>query len=772
MDKILKTAEYHIKRGFYITKADAGSVASAIFAFFLGRVVLLNFLNPVAMAFLCVFMFTGYKFYVVLLFILIGLFTKLSGAFFLKYALCGVFITVLNILFVNRTKGNDIVKFTACGVSVLAASLGFSALYGMSAYFFIMSILETVLSVTMAYILVRAVNNLDSKRQTALSPEDLISLSILFACVIAGSTDVYLGGFSFKYVCVSFLLMTLCYTNGSLYGCTAGVLLGFILMFTKNAALQEFAVIASVPLFAGLFRRFRKIGVILSFMLGGGLLILYFNKAMLTKEMLLSAALGAVAFTLLPSGFNFSVSTEQEYSGEDYVEKLKIITAQKLDASAAAFDALSKTIYTLSGTQESNTDYSYLMHDVAEIVCANCSKNVDCWEKNLNRTYKAVCAMLNDCERKSCISYKNISPEFKEACAKLNIFADKLVRVFELYKTNLVWRNKMAEYRELMALQLAGVSNIISGISEELSFDITFKTDMEIQILTALKKQGTEVYSVIVSQNKAGIFEVKIEHRNCGYKSKCFSDILPVVNNIVKRKMKRENSFCNVGTGNCVLRLEEEQKLRITSAVSRAVKTGSGESGDSHSFMELKNGKCLLVLSDGMGSGLEARAESSAVVDLLEELIESGFDNELAVKIINSVIVLKNNDESFSTLDICSLNLHSGLAEFIKIGAASTFVIRGNEVTTVRAGSLPIGILNTVDFESSSKKLRDNDIILMMTDGIQDVFGNEMLDYLKKLKYVNPQDISDSILEEAKLRSGGDLKDDMTVLAARIWERI
>jgi stage II sporulation protein E len=197
------------------------------------------------------------------------------------------------------------------------------------------------------------------------------------------------------------------------------------------------------------------------------------------------------------------------------------------------------------------------------------------------------------------------------------------------------------------------------------------------------------------------------------------------------------------------------------------------ESGDSHSFMELKNGQYLLALSDGMGSGQKAQEESASTIDLIEDFIDSGFDKEVAVKIINSVLVLKNNDDSFSTLDICSINLYNGQAEFVKLGAASTFLLRDGKVTVIKSSSLPVGVMKELEVEVCSKILKSNDIIVMVTDGLTELIQNEsswFINVIENFKGKNPQELSDKIISYAKQVSDENITDDITVLVSRIWK--
>lgn len=65
-------------------------------------------------------------------------------------------------------------------------------------------------------------------------------------------------------------------------------------------------------------------------------------------------------------------------------------------------------------------------------------------------------------------------------------------------------------------------------------------------------------------------------------------------------------------------------------------------SGDSFSTVELGNGTFAVALSDGMGNGERARMESSAALNILEQLLQSGMDEKLAIKSVNSVLMLRS----------------------------------------------------------------------------------------------------------------------------------
>jgi len=157
--------------------------------------------------------------------------------------------------------------------------------------------------------------------------------------------------------------------------------------------------------------------------------------------------------------------------------------------------------------------------------------------------------------------------------------------------------------------------------------------------------------------------------------------------------------------------------------------------------------------------------------------MECGFDKDTTLRIINSVLVLKSNDDSFSTIDLSIINLYNGDAEFVKIGAVATFIKRAEKTEVVRSTTLPAGILSNVEMEIAHKKIENGDFIIMMTDGVIDSFkgddGGEKAfqKYISEAKSTNPQQIADGIIDRACENCGGRPADDMMVLAAKVWKR-
>lgn len=203
--------------------------------------------------------------------------------------------------------------------------------------------------------------------------------------------------------------------------------------------------------------------------------------------------------------------------------------------------------------------------------------------------------------------------------------------------------------------------------------------------------------------------------------------------------------------------------------VSRASKGGASVSGDTLLHRRLETSRLVLALSDGMGAGPRAAQESQVTVDLLDRLLEAGFAPEVAIRTINSALLLRSADEVFATLDLLLLNLTNGEADFLKTGAAPSFVRRGGQVSVVKSASLPAGILTQIEVPLVRRSLHPGDLLVMVTDGLlADLEEGRVIEFLRRFPRQEPQLVTEALLGLALEDREGRPTDDITVAAVLV----
>jgi len=749
------------------------------FAFFIGRLLVLGSVNPVIIGYLANFVGKGPIIYAVSLFSLMGVLTSAPGTYLFKYALALLSLCAISSFITFKKVKITILQVAALSSVIIFISSMFTSTFfgGMTVYLAVTSVMEGALAFCLTLLLKKGVSSLQRfKSRKVLKTEELISLALLFGGVLAGASNVYVGAVSLRIFFASFIILQAGYKGGSTIGASAGFLLG-VSLYIFNLSGSGFTTVLGLAGFgAGILQK--KLYSLIGFLMAGIFGICIADTALLQFDTAFSVASAATLFFFTPDNFYFNTGgriTSNIADAEDYVVRIKDIVSHKLNSFADTFKALSKT---LNGTYErkttlSPTDISKLMSEITAEACVSCPKCQKCRDNNYYEMYQAIFCLLSAVERKGKVTPNDLPLAFSKSCENAMKFAEIACRQIELYKINMEWNNRVSESKELVSEQLNCVSGIIRSLADELDFGIAFKQDLEEDALTELVKNGVEVESVVIAQNNEGKYEVTVTQKACDSRKGCNKQMIPVMNKILGVRMQKEHDECLCKKDVCILHLTEMPKFKVKKGVARLAKSGSRETGDSYSFMELKNGQTLIALSDGMGSGERARAESVATVELLEQLIESGFDKSLAVKMINSVLVLKSIEDNFSTLDICSIDLYTGKVEFAKIGAAPTFLLRNGVVSVIKSSSLPVGILKDIDMDISVKTLQENDVIVMATDGITELRPIDqrrewLVELLSEMKNSGPQVAADYILQTAENLSRSVIHDDMTVLVLKV----
>ena len=302
------------------------------------------------------------------------------------------------------------------------------------------------------------------------------------------------------------------------------------------------------------------------------------------------------------------------------------------------------------------------------------------------------------------------------------------------------------------------------------------------EILKLLEQKEVKVKDIEIKEKSSGRYIIDIYTDVCENPDGTECDIkkiCKILSKVIEQKIIIQNQECGLRLNKsmCKFTYISDDKFNLQVGIAKSTKSGSPVSGDSSLHIKLQDGKYLLALSDGMGSGPEAMKSSKIAVKMLERLLAAGFEKDVSLKLINSTLSANTEEDMYATLDIEILDLFNGNMEFIKNGACPTYVKRGREVQLLKSVSLPTGILNDVDLVVYDYDLQDGDILVMCTDGVID--SNK--EYLNKhlwLKYLledievnDAQKIADIIIGEAIDNDFGNQKDDMSVIVAKVTQK-
>ncbi len=625
-------------------------------------------------------------------------------------------------------------------------------------------------------------------RRKVISNEELICGAILISLIFLGISNVEVLGFSIKNILgITFVLIFARYFGAAL-GSTTGVIVGVVTSLSSQVSPTFIGVYAFSGLLAGVFKDFGKLWVGLGFILGNAVLTFYINGSTDVFIHIEETLVAIILLLLLPKSIGKRISSLKgvgDYQIERerlYGERIRNATINRLKGYSQIFNQIGKSFeqVALSNTLQSKNDFDEIFDRLTQGVCYKCSYFSRCWERNFNNAYQNIFYILNQIERTNGIFDKEMA-DLDKICIHPSKLIQELNCLYGNYKSNQYWKGQALESKKLISQQMKGISKVIMDLGLDMGKDILFNKEIEEEILVALDKNNIGVRDVVVIEEPSGRFEVTIYGQDKLLKNgKSYSEVGNIISDILGRKMIIKGDFINNGENNEYYKLnyKEAVNYNINIGVVKVAKDPLEESGDSYTSILLKDDKHMLALSDGMGSGLRAAKESKTTINLLENFFEAGFNKEIALKTINSILMLRSSDEMFSTIDLTIFDKYSGEAEFIKIGAVSTFIKTQGKVDVIESSSLPIGILEEINIGVKKRKLQDGDIIVMLTDGALDsnylVVDKEkwFMDELMKASSRNPQRIAEILFEKVRKVSKNNLRDDTTILVGKIWGNI
>lgn len=634
--------------------------------------------------------------------------------------------------------------------------------------------------------------------KSVFSIEEVIGASLLLAIATISLSNVHIFSFSLRNIICIFIVLVLGWRNGILVGGISGTTMGIVLGIIGDGNPVLIATYAISGMLSGLLNKFGKIGVIVGFILGNILIAYSANGGLeniIVYQEILIASVGLLA---MPKRTKINI--------DKIIPQTKLLpeAGRTLDTSDEALiklDSISKTISEIANNYKQDELYEKNEASFEEEVI----KALDGMEDNLlyDDIYNNEGGILEDFFDNLVESGILTQNAIISIFAKHNTYLmssdnkdsndqeEKEIRemikainsAWRVCKVNLVWQKKLDEANKNMSEQLKTVKTAIENITEDFieKEDDDLK-DKKQKALKALKEKNINLKDLKIKQENSGRLIINAYTDICQDEvgKLCpIKQIPKVLSNVFNEKFTIQDQKCGIRLNKdvCTYTYLTDDKFLLQTGIAKAKKDGVNVSGDTISSVRLGDGKYLLAISDGMGSGEDARKNSKLAINMLERLLSSGFEKENSIKLINSAILTANKEESYATLDISILDLFAGNMQLIKSGACPTYVKRRKSVSLIKSTSLPTGIMKDINVDTYDKDLEDGDIIIMCSDGILD----SSIEYANRdlwLKYLLediqtdiPERIADIILKEATDNCVGKPRDDMSVIAIKVIKK-
>lgn len=754
--------------------------------FLLGKAMILNELSPFAIAYFAVIAFMRRDYIIP-----VGA-ALLAGSLFAPFPVSLIVASEMAIFYLlfRGLQSHDRAELSYAPTMVFTTTFMvklFAVVIGpsFSWYAMLMLTMDSVLSFVLTLVFIQAIPIFTyRKKKFSLKNEEILCLIILLASVMTGAVGWSIQSLSVEHMLSRYLILVFALVGGAPLGASVGVITGLILSLADMSAVYQMSLLAFAGMLAGMLREGKRAAVALGMLLGSSILSIYLSGPGDVMNSLWETCAAIVLFMLTPKSMLAAISKyvpgtqDHTKSQHEYAKRIRDITAERVTRFSQVFRQLSRSFDQMSGTGEpvhKEGGMEHFMNAVAEGTCASCFKRAQCWDAKFIQTYSYMTDVMSSIEANPEMSGKQIPVEWNRVCAKPEEVLEVMRAQYGLHQHNMQWKRQIIDSRQLVAEQLSGVSQVMEDLAKEIQRESEEMVQQEEQIRDALESLGLSIHSIEIINLEAGNVEIEIVHAYTRGFDECRKMIAPLISNVLDEHIAvLHETMTDPRQGLATVTFGSAKTFEVTTGVAAAAKGGDVMSGDSFSTVELGNGTFAVALSDGMGNGERARMESSAALNILEQLLQSGMDEKLAIKSVNSVLMLRSPEEMYATVDMALIDEYTAETTFMKIGSTPSFIKRGQEVIQVSASNLPIGIIKDIEVDLVTLQLQPGDILIMMTDGIYDAPGYAvnkelwMKRLIQEIDTDEPQELADCLLESVIRYQKQEILDDMTVVVGKV----
>ncbi len=568
----------------------------------------------------------------------------------------------------------------------------------------------------------------------------LISYIFLFSSIILSTSNIIVLSVSPIRIISVTLILSVCYYLGTSFGAIISVILGACLdlslktnIFTISYSFS--AIISSTSSF--LQRPYFSIIYTILFALFGG----FNSESTLLYNTIFEVLIASSIFCLIP---------------EKYFEFIKSYNISHPKAAKNTIDILNDMSNILNVEKPAKQkptfdDLRYVFSMTEEKVCKNCVLATNCHTKDYENTLDAYnCSSMKIIEN-GYASLKDFPEYFSTRCLNFSNFLASvnsgLSTIKEKYRTH----DRLHEQRKNFFEQYKALSEVLQSPERPIVNESFL--DTEIEISREIKKLGI-LSKIFVYTNLNSLQHVRVTipsthktHRNEAMILEIISKVLKKRCEIISTELKNKQFIINI-----------KENARYKTSFSTAYSAKEKISGDKFTTFTNDNDIFYSLIADGMGCGKIASNESQNILNLLVKLLKSNISPLKSMQVIEPLCKIKANEEVFVTLDLFSLNLATLEATFVKYGAYSSYILRGDSIAKVSCENLALGF--DTKGEIYRYKLKSNDKILMISDGIS-LSDKE----INKLLLSKSDDICEKIIKFDKSTN-----DDKTAILINIFE--
>ena len=473
--------------------------------------------------------------------------------------------------------------------------------------------------------------------------------------------------------------------------------------------------------------------------------VLWTWESGLDLSILYETALGGLVFLAVPMRWMRSLGAwlapEEAAPGGRQARRL---AREHLEGASRAFRSLGECLRSAFRAPDNDGDVSAVFDRTASRLCRTCTLRDRCWQRDYNATFTALNDATPAMVERGRAQAGDFPRYFADRCVR---FADFVATVNEELTALFYRRQYSARIRESRAAvgrQYDQLSQLLGEAAAELSRELTPDPLGDRRVRQRLAQLGVDAQAAVFRDGR-GLTRVEVQ--GPGREEVTRPSRLAELSRALGVPLRVEEE------GEGLVCLLQQEPLMALAGVAAQKKSGETVSGDAGTYFKRPDGKLYLLLCDGMGS-------------------QAGVSASHALTTLSSALALRGEETGgFTTVDLLQIDLFTGEGELFKLGAAPTYVKKGEGVQRLSGSSLPAGLAegSSAALDRFPLRLAPGDCVLMVSDGICGAGDDGWL--RERLERFAPADSPKDLARDLITHSPVDATDDRTALVVRIQRR-
>ena len=543
-----------------------------------------------------------------------------------------------------------------------------------------------------------------------------LSLTVVGAVVLMSVAGLEIAGISVGRILAATLVLLFARTGRESGGAIAGTVIGVAMMLATGDSTVA-ASLALGGLLAGWLLRYGRAASAAVFFAVGVISSVGQTDVTALLIGLYETLTACILFLAIPHRLDTSLS--QWFGGtEERPEAAGVrrSVVRRLQTAGEALQDVADTVDTVSGKLAaiSEPDIGTLFTSLADSVCRTCGLRMTCWQTEQRRTVDCLHQLVPHLRDGGAVTRRDLPPEFRSRCARPDLLTAEITRRYGDFCIRESAFRRIGEIRSAVTDQFLSMAELLGELSDRFQETAQVDTATAERVESVCRDQGLTPSDLLCLRDSDGRLSLEITTTR-----------LPP-------RLDREEwaesvaSACGCRLTHPVFRrlpdgititFEEYPRFRARLEMAQLCCDGEKLCGDAACWSQ-QNGILTAVLSDGMGSGGRAAVDGALAAHLASRLLKAGFGEDTVLRLVNTALMTKSEDESLSTLDVVRVDCYTGHLDLLKAGATFTYLLSQNRLSRFDRASLPAGILPDIRFDKQRDTLTEGDLLVMISDGV------------------------------------------------------